>query len=213
MLVRGITVGPLAENCWLVADLQSRDAVLIDPGDEAPRLLAALDAEQLTLRAIWLTHAHFDHVGAVAAIVRDRKVPVLLHEADVPMLSFAAQAAARWQVPIEQPPPADRLIAEGETLRVGALSFDVMFTPGHSPGHVSFVGHGHCFSGDCLFAGSVGRTDLPQSNPSHLQASLERLAALAPEVIVHPGHGPATSIGVELATNPFLSGAARVLGA
>ena len=213
MLVRCLTVGPLAENCWLVADEASRDAVLIDPGDEAPRLLAALEKEQLTLRAIWLTHAHFDHVGAVAEIVRERAVPVYLHSADAPMLAFAAQSAARWQLSVEQPPPADRAFAEGDVVSIGALSFDVMFTPGHSPGHVSLVGHGHCFSGDCLFMGSIGRTDLPLSNPTHMQATLERLAALPAETIVHPGHGPITTIGDELATNPFLSGAARVLGA
>lgn len=213
MLIRCFTVGPLAENCWLIADDASRDAVLIDPGEEAPRLLAALDAERLTLRAIWLTHAHFDHVGAVAAILRDRPVPVYLHDADAQMLAAAGAAAARWQVPIEQPPPADRAVAEGDTVQVGSVSFQVMFTPGHSPGHVSYVGHGHCFSGDCLFAGSIGRSDLPGSNATDLQASLDRLGMLPPESTVHPGHGPMTTIAAELASNPFLSGAARVLGA
>ncbi|MBI2795134.1 MAG: MBL fold metallo-hydrolase [Gemmatimonadetes bacterium] len=213
MFVECLTVGPLAENCWLVADEGSREAVLVDPGDEPERLLAALDAHRFTLRAIWLTHAHFDHVGAVAEVVRQRPVPVYLHPADAPMLAFAAQSAARWQMAIEQPPPADRTLADGDVLHLGALRFDVLFTPGHSPGHVSIVGEGHCFSGDCLFVGSIGRTDLPLSNPAHMQAALERLAALPPSTIVHPGHGPATSIGEEMLVNPFMSGAARVLGA
>ena len=213
MLVRCLTVGPLAENCWLVADEASREAVLIDPGDEAARLLAALGSDALTLRAIWLTHAHFDHVGAVAEILRAHPVPVYLHPADAPMLAFAARSAARWQLSIEQPPAADRAFAEGDVVSVGSHSFGVMFTPGHSPGHVSLVGEGQCFSGDCLFLGSIGRTDLPMCDPAQMQLSLERLAALPAETIVHPGHGPATSIGRELSSNPFLSGAARVLGA
>jgi len=213
MLVRGFSVGPLEENSWLVVDDVAREAVLVDPGDEADRLLKALDDSGATLIAIWLTHAHFDHVGAVAAIKRVHDVPVYLHPLDLPLFGFAAPSAARWGLSIEQPPPPDRTLAEGDTVRVGALAFSVMHAPGHAPGHVVFHGHGVALSGDCLFAGSIGRSDLPFCNPAHLAASLERLAALPPDTVVHPGHGPSTTIGVELETNPFLSGGARVLGA
>jgi hydroxyacylglutathione hydrolase len=211
--LRGLSVGPLEENCWLVVDDVAGEAVLVDPGDEADRILGALDASGARLTAIWLTHAHFDHVGAIAAIKRVHDVPVYLHPLDGPLYGFAAQSAARWGLSVEQPPPAERALAEGDTVRVGTLAFTVMHAPGHAPGHVVFHGHGVALSGDCLFAGSIGRSDLPFSNPAHLAASLERIAALPPDTVVHPGHGPTTTIGAELETNPFLSGGARVLGA
>lgn len=213
MQLRGFTVGLLEENCWLVVDDVAREAVLVDPGDEADRLLAAVAASGATLTAIWLTHAHFDHLGAVAAIKRVHDVPVYLHPLDLPLHTFAAQSAERWGLSIEQPPPPERELADGDRMRVGALEFTVMHAPGHAPGHVVFHGHGVALSGDCLFAGSIGRSDLPFCNPAHLAASLERIAALPPETVVHPGHGPLTTIGVERETNPFLSGTAKVLGA
>jgi glyoxylase-like metal-dependent hydrolase (beta-lactamase superfamily II) len=113
-------------------------------------------------------------------------------------------------VPFESPPPADRPLAEGDTLRVGSLSFDVLHLPGHAPGHVAFHGYGLLFGGDVLFAGSIGRTDLPGANPAHLEQSLARLAELQPDTIVYPGHGTATTIGQELQANPFLNGIARI---
>ncbi len=214
MRVEGLVVGALEENCWLLADDASGDAVLVDPGDEPARLLAAVEASGCRLTAIWLTHAHFDHVGAVAAIKRAHPaVPVLLHADDAPLYGFAAQAAARWGLQIEAPPPFDRSIAEGEVLTIGAHRFTVRHVPGHAPGHVMYEGEGMVFSGDLLFAGSVGRTDLPMSDPAAMGRSLARIAALAPETVVHPGHGPRTTVGRELATNPFLNGAARVVGA
>ena len=211
--LRGFSVGPLEENCWLVVDDVAREAVLVDPGDEADRLLAAVAASGATLTGIWLTHAHFDHVGAVAAIKRVHDVPVYLHPLDLPLYSFAEQSAARWGLSIEQPPPPERALADGDTVRLGSLAFTVMHAPGHAPGHVVFHGHGVALAGDCLFAGSVGRSDLPFCNPAHLAASLRRIAALPAGTVVHPGHGPTTTIGAELETNPFLSGSAKVVGA
>jgi glyoxylase-like metal-dependent hydrolase (beta-lactamase superfamily II) len=209
MLIRAITVGPFQENSYLLADEQSRDAVLVDPGDDAPRLLAALEQDGLVLRALWITHAHVDHVGAVAAVRRRHDVPVYLHPADRPLYDRTAEQARQFGIRTETPPPPDRDLAEGDTMTVGALSFTVLHVPGHAPGHVAFAGHGVVFGGDCLFAGSVGRTDLPLSDPRALQRSLERLAALPPDTVVYPGHGPATTIGEERRTNPFLTGVAR----
>jgi len=213
--VRGLAVGPLEENCWILADPDSGDVVLVDPGDDADRILAAVAASGGTLTAIWLTHAHFDHIGGVAALKRAHPdVPVHLHPADLPLWRMAGAAAARWGVPFE--PPAgepDVALAEGDRLFVGAHQFVVQHVPGHAPGHVLFVGDGLMFGGDLLFAGSIGRTDLPLCDPVAMQASLARAAELPDETAVFPGHGPTTTIGRERQANPFLSGQARVVGA
>ncbi len=213
MIVTGITVGPLQENCWLVADETAGVAVLIDPGYEPDRLLAAVDATGCTLEAIWLTHAHVDHVGAVAPIVEARGAPVHVHAADRFFYDGAPKLGAMYGMHIEQLPEPAGLLVEGDLLAVGALRFAVAHLPGHSPGQVAFIGEGLCISGDVLFEGSIGRTDLPLSDPRAMHASLLRLAALPPELRVLPGHGGRTTIGRELAANPFLRGLARPIGA
>ncbi len=213
LTLRQLTVGPLQENCWLLADTVSGKAVLVDPGDEADVLLAAVDATGCALEAIWLTHAHFDHVGGVAGVIAARPVPIWLHPADAFFYANAASNAARWGVVIQDPPPADHELAEGDRVQLGDYLFDVWHLPGHAPGHVAFIGHGLCLSGDLLFAGSIGRTDLPLCDPTAMHRSLMRMATLNSETRVCPGHGVSTTIGRELASNPFLRGAARPLGA
>ena len=213
LTLRQLTVGPLQENCWLLADSASGRAVLVDPGDEASTLLAAVDATGCTLEAIWLTHAHFDHVGGVAGVVSQRPIPIWVHPADAFFYANAASNAARWGVVIDNPPPADHELAEGDRVHLGAYGFDVWHLPGHAPGHVAFIGHGLCFSGDVLFAGSIGRTDLPLCDPTAMRRSLMRMATLGAETRVFPGHGVVTTIARELTSNPFLRGAARPLGA
>ena len=208
-----LTVGPLAENCWLLADPESGLAVLVDPGEEAERLLGAVEATGCTLSAIWLTHCHFDHVGGVAGVVRAHPVPIYMHPADAVFYASASDNAARWGIRVENPPPATHELAEGGTVALGGYTFEVWHVPGHAPGHVAIIGHGLCLSGDVLFAGSIGRTDLPLCDPRAMQRSLERLATLPEETRVLPGHGVMTTIGRELASNPFLRGAARPLGA
>ncbi len=211
MHVRTETVGPFQENCYLLADAETRDAVLIDPGDEGARLIAAVEESGCALRALWITHAHIDHVGAIAAVKRRWDVPVFLHPADRPLYDRVPEQGRQYGLRIEAPPAPDRDLAEGDVVTVGGLSFSVMHVPGHAPGHVAFVGHGAVFGGDCLFAGSIGRTDLPLSDPRALQQSLARFGALPSETVVYAGHGPATTIGEEHRTNPFLNGAARLI--
>lgn len=197
-------VGPLAENAWLVVDRDTGDAALVDPGDEGPRLAAAIDDAGVRLVAIWLTHAHFDHIGAVRHVRERFGVPVYLHEADLPLFEAGPRQAAAWGIPFEGDVAPQRRYGEGDRVSAGTLAFDVLHTPGHSPGHVTLVGHGLALSGDCLFAGSVGRSDLPLSDPAALERSLVRLMALPPATRVLPGHGPETTVGREVGTNPFL---------
>jgi glyoxylase-like metal-dependent hydrolase (beta-lactamase superfamily II) len=210
MKVQGFTVGPFQENTYLVIDEQAKRAVLIDPGDETPRLLAAVAASGATLDAIWVTHGHMDHVGAIAAILRAAPVPVLLHSGDLPLYRAAAEHGLAFGATVEQPPDPSAPLADGQRLHVGGLEFTVMHAPGHSPGHVVIHGNGVAFVGDCLFAGSIGRTDLPLASGAQLTGTLERIAALDPATVVYSGHGPPTTIAREREANPFLNGAARI---
>lgn len=209
MKIDWITVGPFQENSYLVSDSPTRRAVLIDPGDEAPRIARMVQAAGVSIQAVWLTHAHLDHVGAIASVKRDWDVPVLLHAADLPIYRRVAQQAAFYGLSLEQPPDPDGELANGDVLQLGGLRFTVRHTPGHSPGHVVFLGDGVMIGGDLLFAGSIGRTDLPLSDPDAMESSLAMVATLDPDTIVYPGHGPPTSIGDELATNPYLASAVR----
>ena len=213
MKIQTFAVGPLQENSYLVIDEAAGRAVFVDPGDEPERLLRALDESGADLEAIWLTHSHMDHVGAIAGIVRRYPVPILVHPAGIPVYQGAAEHARYFGLEIEQPPPAEGTLQEGDTLSVGDTRFQVIHTPGHEPGHVVIFGNGVAFVGDCLFAGSVGRTDLPMASGPELAHSLERIVALGDDVKVYPGHGPATTIGHERRHNPFLNGSVRIAGA
>jgi hydroxyacylglutathione hydrolase len=212
MRITSQTVGAFQENCYLVVDERSNHAVLVDPGAEPERILRALTLSGATLDAIWLTHAHVDHVGAIAAVRQAYEVPIYLHPADRPLYDNAAWQAAQYGLPFESPPPPDRELADGDVLKAGDVEFRVLHTPGHAPGHCVFEGNGVVLGGDLLFAGSIGRTDLPLCDPRAMTESLARVASLEPALVVHPGHGPATTIGRELETNPFLNGVARVAG-
>jgi hydroxyacylglutathione hydrolase len=206
------TVGPFEENCYLVLDEPTGTAVLVDPGDEGERIIEMVRASGAVLDAIWLTHAHVDHIGAINAVRSAWPVPVYLHPLDLPYYDrLSARAAQMYGVPWEQPDVAPLPLAEGGEVACGSLVFRVMHVPGHAPGHVSYNGHGVALSGDLLFAGSIGRTDLPLSDPYAMDASLERFATLPESTIVYPGHGPSTTLDRELSTNPFLSGRARTV--
>jgi glyoxylase-like metal-dependent hydrolase (beta-lactamase superfamily II) len=202
--------GQLSQNCYLVADRRTRDAVIIDPGEEPPLFLAELDTRAWTLRAIWLTHAHVDHIMGVGAVKRATGVPIHLHPLDRRIYDALPQFGAWLGQELEVAPPPDVALAAGDRLRVGGFEFEVRPTPGHSPGSVSFVGNGMIFGGDVLFNGSVGRTDLPGGDFATLMSSIHsQFLSLPDSTVVHSGHGPDTTIGVERLTNPFITGSVR----
>jgi glyoxylase-like metal-dependent hydrolase (beta-lactamase superfamily II) len=207
-----LTNGVFAENCYILADRTAGDAVLVDPGEEAELFLARLRTERLTLRAIWLTHAHLDHVLGIPVVREHSSAPIWLHPDDRPLYDAAPQQA-RALLGAELPPlPApDRAFVPGDPVSVGACDFEVRHVPGHSPGGVALVGDGIALVGDALFAGSIGRTDLPGGDLGTLLTSIGReLLTLPDDMIVLAGHGPATTIGRERVTNPFLSGEVEV---
>lgn len=208
-----LTVGAFQENCYVLTETDAKRCVIVDPGAEPDRIISAVERSAAVPEAIWLTHAHLDHIGAISGLRRRFAIPVYLHPLDAPLYAMGARQAALYGLPFEQPEPADRALGDGDVMELGSLRFAVMHAPGHAPGHVVFHGHGVALVGDCLFAGSIGRTDLPLSNPRDLAASLDRIVSLPEETVVYPGHGPITTIGAEAATNPFLNGAARIVGA
>jgi glyoxylase-like metal-dependent hydrolase (beta-lactamase superfamily II) len=207
MDVRSFTVGQVAENCFFAARDGATQAIVVDPGDEGDRLIAALDELGLGVEAILLTHTHFDHVGAVAPLARHTGAPVYCPELEKHVLADI-MSYVPWPGfgPFESY-DADVLVAGGERLELAGLEIDVRFTPGHSPGHVTYAipSEQAVFSGDVLFQGSIGRTDLPGGDTATLMRTLAELVdALPDETVVYPGHMGVTTIGRERETNPFL---------
>jgi glyoxylase-like metal-dependent hydrolase (beta-lactamase superfamily II) len=211
VIITRLILGPFQENGYIVTDPATGATAVVDPGSDGDTVIAEIEKTGHELRAIWITHAHVDHIGAIATVKRRWNVPVHLHPMDAPLYRVGGRQAQLYGIPYEEPPPPDAEFADGEILSLGKLSLSVMHTPGHSPGHVVIHGAGQALVGDCLFAGSVGRTDLPFSNAAQLEASLARIAALPPETVIHPGHGDSSTIGEERISNPFLNGTARLV--
>jgi hydroxyacylglutathione hydrolase len=211
MKIVAIPNGMFAENCYLVLDEQARECAIVDPGEEAGLILHKVKETGARPAGIWLTHAHVDHVVGVPRIVAETGAPVWLHPADRALYDAVPEQAAWFGLAIPAPLPApDHELAHGDRLKVGSVSFEVRYAPGHSPGSVCFVGPGLAITGDVLFAGSIGRTDLPGGDFETLIASIEReLLPLSDDTIVYSGHGPETTIGRERRTNPFLTRTTR----
>jgi glyoxylase-like metal-dependent hydrolase (beta-lactamase superfamily II) len=212
MDVRSLTVGQVAENCYVARRDGADTGIVVDPGDEAERILAAIEQLGIGIDAILLTHTHFDHIGAVAPVAKATGAPVWCPEIEVPVLADI-MSYVPWPGfgPFESY-DADHTVAGGEKLEVAGLDIDVIFTPGHSPGHVSYSmpEDEALFSGDVLFKGSVGRTDLPGGDWSTLLETIRGLVDRLPEeTVVYPGHMGITTLGAERASNPFLAELAR----
>jgi len=209
MLVERFVVGALEVNCWVVADEASREAMVVDPGDEPDRIEDWLKEKGLKAKYLVCTHSHFDHVGGLPELKEATKADILLHKAELPIYERAAEMARLWGFQLEKLPKPDRFVAEGDEIALGGLSFKVWHTPGHSPGGICLVTPEAVFTGDSLFAGSVGRTDLPGGDYETLMKSLQRLSALPGDTAVYAGHGPASRVSREKASNPFLTGEFR----
>lgn len=211
MRIIQIPNGQFIENCYLVVDERAGECAIVDPGEEAGLILHKVAATGAKPVAIWLTHAHIDHVLGVPRVAAETGAPVWLHAADRPLYDAVPEQAAWFGLAAPALPAPDRAYAHGDTVRVGDLTFEVRHAPGHSPGSVCLVGPGVVLGGDVLFAGSIGRTDLPGGDFDTLIASIEReLLSLPEATIVYTGHGPETTVGHERRSNPFLTGAARL---
>jgi len=206
LLVKQLPLGVIQTNCYVVGCEETKEGVVIDPGDQADKILEVIEADGLTIKYILNTHAHFDHIMANADLVNALGVPLALHPLDLPLLR-ANGGAALFGMDAPPSPDPDLELAEGDTISFGTHTFEVIYTPGHTVGHVSFyeAKEAIIFDGDVLFAGGIGRTDLPGGDYETLMNSInEKLMVLPDETVVCSGHGPVTTIGRERASNPWL---------
>lgn len=208
--VKGLTVGLLQENCYILGCTETKAGVIIDPGDNARDILRAVDTMGITVEKIINTHAHFDHVLAVNAVKKATGATFHLHKDDLPTLALVPQSVSKWldshADPVDEP---DEFLEHGQSIQVGNSTLEVRFTPGHAPGHVIFIDHEgkQVFGGDTLFQGSIGRFDLPGADgPTLMRSIREQIFSLPDEYIVYPGHGGPTQIGHEKIHNPFVGG-------
>jgi hydroxyacylglutathione hydrolase len=208
MDTRVFTVGPVQENCFLFRHDQSDRALIVDPGEEAPRILGAVEQLGVTVEAVLVTHCHFDHIGAVAPVAKATGAPVYVSEIEKPVLADIMSYVPWSGFGPYESYDADYTLKGGETLQLAGFEIEVLFTPGHSPGHVTYSIRDQqaVFSGDVLFQGSVGRTDLPGGDWDTLLTSIRMLVeSLPPETTVYPGHMGITTLGAERRANPFLA--------
>jgi glyoxylase-like metal-dependent hydrolase (beta-lactamase superfamily II) len=205
-MVRGIVVGVFAENCWVIGSRRSREGIVIDPGDQPDEILALAKDMGLTIKLIANSHAHLDHILGARGVKEGTGARFLLHESDLEIARNAGQHAAMMMGKPQPPPPdPDAFLADGDTVEVDGVQLKVIHTPGHTQGSVSFYTEGLLFSGDTLFRGSIGRTDLPGGDYRQEMASIiDKLLVLPDDTVVLPGHMEETRIGHERQTNPFV---------
>jgi hydroxyacylglutathione hydrolase len=204
MIIETIVVGPLESNCFIIANENTKEALLIDPGDEPDRILELIAENNYKIKYIVCTHAHFDHVSALPEIKKETNAKIVIHRDELDIYKHTRDLAASWGYELDHLPDPDIFVSEGDTLKIGDLKFEILHTPGHSPGGICLYGKGILVAGDTLFAGSVGRTDLYGGDIEKLKISFKRLIALPDEVKVLPGHGPETTIRNEKINNYFL---------
>jgi len=203
MIIKKLIVGPLENNCFIIADENSRECLVIDPGDEPDRILDSINENNFQLKYIICTHAHFDHIAAVSDIKEETKAKIVLHRDDLEIYKSTKDQAVAWGFELESQPEPDMFVSEGDMIEIGDLRFDILHTPGHSPGGICLYGEGILITGDTLFAGSVGRTDLYGGDIKELKKSFKKLMSLPDNVRVLPGHGPESTIGHEKVDNLF----------
>jgi hydroxyacylglutathione hydrolase len=205
MIIKKLVVGPLENNCFIIADEKTKECFIVDPGDEPDRILDLIEENDFQVKYIVCTHAHFDHIAAVSEIKEATGAKILLHRDEAGIYRSAKDHARLWGFELDSPPEPDLFVSEGDKVEVGNLRFEVLHVPGHSPGGICLYGEGIVITGDTLFAGSVGRTDLPGGSSKNLKQSFRRLMTLADGVCVLPGHGPESTIGRERGDNFFIS--------
>jgi hydroxyacylglutathione hydrolase len=207
MILKTLVVGPFASNCYIVGSESSKPGIIIDPGAEAKLILRTVNDLGLTIHLILITHAHIDHIGALALVKEGTGAKFAIHEAEAAagLGMFSRMLSSMSGGSFSQPPKPERLLKDGDNIDIDDLSFTVLHTPGHSPGGVSLYGQGILFSGDTLFNHGIGRTDFPGCSYEQIMDSIQnKLMSLPDNTVVYPGHGPATTIGEEKRGNPFL---------
>ena len=205
MIVKVLVLGPIGANCIILGCEKTLEAAVIDPGDEGDKILKELAENKLTLKCIINTHGHFDHVGANKRLKEVTNADIYIHSEDAPMLDHLEEMAVSFGMRMENSPPADKIVGEGDEIKFGEHSLKVIHTPGHSPGGISLLTGKLLVAGDTLFYGSIGRTDLPGGDYNTLISSIKnKLFPLGDDVKVITGHGPATTIKNEKDHNPFL---------
>ena len=207
IIIKALTVGSFAANCYIVGSTSTKQGIIIDPGADAETILRTVQQTGLSISIIVITHAHMDHVGALREVQQKTNAQFAIHEAEkgfifsTPMRMLTSLGVS----PVKSPPRPDRLLKDGDVIDLGDLHFEVLYTPGHSSGGICLLGHRVVFSGDTLFKLGIGRTDFPGMSHERLMKSIrEKLMVLPDATVVYPGHGPPTNIGDERRGNPFL---------
>ncbi|MCL5056730.1 MAG: MBL fold metallo-hydrolase [Actinobacteria bacterium] len=207
MIFEGLSVGPMDNNCYIIGCGETREAAVIDPGDEGGRILRKLEDLKLKCSCIIMTHGHIDHIGALGQVLDATGAQVMIHERDAGMLTSPGRNLSMYTDTSIKFKAADKLLIDGDTVMVGKVELKIIHTPGHTPGGISILAGGKLITGDTLFAGSVGRSDFPGGDHDQLIRSIkEKLLVFSPETPVYPGHGPASTVGEESKNNPFLNG-------
>ena len=206
MKVKWIVVGALETNCYLVYSEDTRECMVVDPGADPDKIIQEVKSNHLKPTAIVNTHGHVDHVGANKPVKEEFDIPLYIHRDDLKLLKSALQSGFGLMIGAKKSPPPDGFLEDGDVLELGEKNLKVLHTPGHSPGSISLLGDGFILSGDVLFRGGVGRTDLPGGSWEMLQESIKkRIFTLPPDTLVLPGHGPSTKVSFEKNSNPYLA--------